>query len=139
MAATKPTRQFSIFDLFRVSLMFLCGFAGLKLAQGHSGAWQLAAFVSGFISVPLLLWLIFTVLDRRNALPRCRNDRCRTSQYRLERRAEEGDYYLCACGDLYVLIAGDEFRIVNKDGVSEPHKKRHYAGGPWRPANEEPR
>lgn len=133
VAATDPVRQVTAFDVIWGGLVIACGAAAVALLNPTTGTGGAVAFASG-CALPVLAYIVVTkVVLRSEALPRCRNRRCSATQYRLERRSEEGDYYRCACGDLYLRTPQDEFRTIEADGSSSPFKQRFYAGGPWRP------
>ena len=65
MVATNPRSQITIFDIAKLGVMFLIGFGALKLVEHRSGFVQLGALVVGFGSLPLLLWTVFSIADRR--------------------------------------------------------------------------
>ena len=64
MAVSNPRSQITILDIAKLAVMLAMGFGALKLAQGHSGLFQLCAFVLGVVSLPVLLWALFTFLDK---------------------------------------------------------------------------
>lgn len=65
MAATDQGFRITFLDIVKLGVMFACGLGALKLAHDRSGLWQLAAFIVGFVSLPLILWTLFSLLDRR--------------------------------------------------------------------------
>jgi sugar phosphate permease len=67
VAATNPRSQITIFDVAKLGVMLTLGFGAMKLVEGRSGSVQLGAFVVGFISLPLLLWAPFAMLDKRKS------------------------------------------------------------------------
>lgn len=133
MAATERMSRVNIFDVMWVGLVIACGIGAVTWFQPATPLRGAAVFIVG-CAVPVLAYVVVTKLALRSeALPQCRNKRCNAAQYRFERHCEEGDYYGCACGDLYLHTPNDEFRLIDADGSSRPFKQRFYAGGPWRP------
>jgi hypothetical protein len=130
---TSAVARVNFFDVTWAGLVIACGIAAVTLFPPATALRGALVFAGG-CAVPALAYIAMTRLAwKSEPLPRCRGRRCTAAQYRLERRAEEGDYYRCACGDLYLHTPDDELRIIGRDGSSQPYRQRFYAGGPWRP------
>ena len=93
-------------------------------------------FAVGFL-VPGTGWFLARrIFVRLNPLPLCKNKKCRSRKYHLEKEVEEGSYYRCGCGDLYLLTPDDEFKFVTPDGKAQPYRKRFSPSDSWWPAPE---
>jgi hypothetical protein len=67
VAVPRTRSQLTIFDIAKLGVMFLTGFGALKLMEHQSGLVQFGAFVLGFVSIPMVLWVIFIVQVRRKS------------------------------------------------------------------------
>jgi hypothetical protein len=123
----------TFFDVIALGLLIAAGIAALAVVRPAGPIAAALTFLSGCVLLALTYHAIAKFILRADTLPRCRRGRCRAAQYILERRAKEGDYYRCACGNLYLLTPTDEFQHATADGQLQPFKRRFYKGGPWRP------
>jgi hypothetical protein len=132
VAATDRLSRVNVFDVVALGVVIGCGLGAIAVVRPETLLGSVLLFAGG-CAVPVLGYAIVARFAlKSDRLPRCRNNRCRAAQYVLERHTEEGDYYRCSCGDLYLLTPGDEFRFVDLDNTSHPYRRRYYAGGPWR-------
>jgi hypothetical protein len=70
VVATNPRSQITIFDLMKLGVMLALGFGAMRLAEGRSGYAQVGAFIVGFVALPLSLWAVFAVVDKRREMNR---------------------------------------------------------------------
>ena len=76
------------------------------------------------------------ILIKMNPLPLCRNRRCSSRKYKLEKQSAEGTYYRCGCDDLYLLTLDDKFKFVREGGDAQPFRQRFSRNDFWWPAPE---
>ncbi|MDH4227026.1 MAG: hypothetical protein OEV59_04635 [Deltaproteobacteria bacterium] len=96
---------------------------------------RIGMFVVGLLAPVGIYRLTLLIIDRCDLLPKCKNKRCSTKRYSLKDRTEEGVYYVCECGDVYLYTMEKHFKLVNKDGMTQPYRIKN--GGLWWPAPEE--
>lgn len=116
---------YSVFDLLAIGTMLVCGkFA--TLIDNHTFWGNIVLFFMG-CSMPYVITKLFTAFSwSRNWLPVCQHGKCHAKHYFSEKSSEDGIYYRCRCGDLYLLKFSSrmEFRLVNEDGSTSTYYSR---------------
>jgi len=116
--------------------MGLCGVVFANFAGFSNPLFGIVVFFVGCIVPVAVVVATRKFLTRINPLPLCRNKRCGSRKYEVEKHLEEGTYYRCRCGDLYLLTPDDKFLSVSSDGSVQPYMQRFDSTGYWWPAPE---
>jgi len=126
----------TIFTVIWCIIAGLCGLEIVALFDVENPLVALAIFAAGCL-VPVVAYrLVLNLIGRLNFLPSCRNKQCSARKYVIERQSEEGVYYRCRCGDLYLLTPDDHFEFVTPDATRQPYRCRFEPHGQWWPAPE---
>jgi len=112
--------KITFFSVVWAIIVVFCGFGAIALVDSENILVNLSMFVAG---------CSFSVLT-----PLCRNRRCRAHDYTKEGVADDGTFYRCKCGDLYLLTHDERFLIVEEDGTKTPYRQRFSYQ--WWPAPE---
>jgi len=108
--------KITFFSVVWAIIVVFCGFGAIALVDSENILVNLSMFVAGCSFSVLTYYLIWKVLGRIYRLPLCRNRRCRAHDYTKEGVADDGTFYRCKCGDLYLLTHDERFLIVEEDG-----------------------
>ena len=128
--------KITIFTVMWIVLVALFGLGMVALFDVENPLVALTIFVAGCLGSVAAYRLILNLIGRLNFLPSCRNKQCSARKYVFERQSEEGVYYRCRCGDLYLLTANDHFEFVISDGTRQAYRCRYESHGQWWPAPE---
>ena len=118
--------------LFFVWNCVVATLVGTAVADRFGLMWGVIAALVGFFltfaAVQCAAAMIHVVRPLR---PRCKNGRCKASNYSYVETTSDGDVFQCRCGDRY-LQAGSTFRILQSDGSKLNYQTRGTFGS-WRP------
>lgn len=126
----------TFFTVIWIIITALIGLGMVALFDVKDPLVALTIFVAGCLGSVVAYRLILNLIGRFNFLPICRNKHCSARKYIFERQSEEGVYYRCRCGDLYLVTANDQFEFVTPDGTRQPYRCRYEPYGQWWPAPE---
>lgn len=132
MSVNNNFGRITFFDIFYLGFILLCGQCAIWILHPKSLLVSIFVFLFGCL-LPVVAYYLMFFFGKTESLPICRKKQCKAIDYIIERHAEEGDYYRCGCGDLYILTTNEEFKIAEIDGTATPYKRRYYTNGPWRP------
>lgn len=134
MNANNYTGKITIFTVFWFIILILCGLATSNIIHTQNTIVSFFMFFIGF-SAPIVFYrLTWIIIGKFNFIPKCRNKKCNARMYRIDKQDEEGVFYICNCGDMYLLTPQGHFKIIDSDGKEQPYRQK--INGRWWPAPE---